>query len=41
VGVDVRGEVRSLRTTGVGDRHEIRQRATQAALSLARKALEG
>ncbi len=41
VGVDVRGEVRSLRTTGVGDRHEIRQRATQAVLSLVRKALEG
>ena len=41
VGVDVRGEVRSLRTSGVGDRHEIRQRATQAALSLVRKALEG
>ena len=41
VGVDVRGEVRSLRTSGVGDRHEIRQRATQAALSLVRKALDG
>jgi len=41
VGVDVRGEVRSLRTSGVGDRQEIRQRATQAALSLVRKALEG
>ncbi len=41
VAVDVRGEVRSLRTSGVGDRHEIRQRATQAALSLVRKALEG
>ena len=41
VAVDVRGEVRSLRTAGVGDRHEIRQRATQAALSLVRKALEG
>ena len=41
VGVDVRGEVRSLRTSGVGDRHEIRQRATQAALSMVRKALEG
>ncbi len=39
VGVDVRGEVCSLRTSGVGDRHEIRQRATQAALSLVRKAL--
>lgn len=41
VGVDVRGEVRSLRTSGVGDRHEVRQRATQAALNLVRKALEG
>jgi nicotinamide-nucleotide amidase len=41
VGVDVRGEVRSLRTSGVGDRQEVRQRATQAALSLVRKALEG
>lgn len=41
VGVDVRGELRSLRTSGVGDRHEIRQRATQAALSMVRKALDG
>jgi len=41
VAVDVRGEVRSLRTAGVGDRHEIRQRATQAALNLVRKALAG
>ena len=39
VAVDVRGEVRSLRTSGVGDRHEIRQRATQAALILVRRAL--
>lgn len=41
VAVDARGEVRSLRTSGVGDRHEIRQRATQAALSQVLKALEG
>jgi nicotinamide-nucleotide amidase len=41
VAVDVRGEVRSLRTGSVGDRHEIRQRATQAALSLLRRTLEG
>ncbi|MBX3175077.1 MAG: competence/damage-inducible protein A [Gemmatimonadaceae bacterium] len=39
VAVDVRGELRSVRTSGVGDRHEIRQRATQAALNLVRKAL--
>lgn len=39
VGVDVRGAIRSVRTSGVGDRHEIRQRATQAALNLLRKAL--
>lgn len=41
VAVDVRGTVRSLRSSGVGDRHEVRQRATQAALSLVRRALEG
>lgn len=41
VAVDLRGTVRSFRTTGVGDRHEVRQRATQAALSLVLKALEG
>lgn len=39
VAVDVQGEVRSLRTAGVGDRHEIRQRATQGALSLVRRVL--
>jgi len=39
VAVDVRGAVRSLRTAGVGDRHEVRQRATQAALSLVRRAI--
>jgi nicotinamide-nucleotide amidase len=41
VAVDVRGEVRSMRTSSVGDRHEVRQRATQAALSLVRRALDG
>lgn len=41
VAVDLRGEVRSMRTSGVGDRHEVRQRATQAALSLVRRALDG
>lgn len=40
VAVDVRGEVGSMRTSSVGDRHEVRQRATQAALSLVRRALE-
>jgi len=39
VAVDVRGAVRSLRSAGVGDRHEVRQRATQAALSLVRRSL--
>lgn len=39
VAVDRDGEVRSFRTTSVGDRHEIRQRATQAALSLVLRAL--
>ncbi len=39
VAVDVQGEVRSLRTAGVGDRHEIRQRASQGALSLLRRVL--
>jgi nicotinamide-nucleotide amidase len=39
VAVDVRGAVRSLRSAGVGDRHEVRQRAAQAALSLVRRAL--
>lgn len=41
VAVDLRGEVRSVRTSGVGDRHEVRQRATQAALNLVRRAIEG
>src|SRR5690349_13960747 len=40
VAVDVRGTIRSLRTAGVGDRHEIRQRATQAALNLLRRTLD-
>lgn len=39
VAVDVRGAVRSVRANGVGDRHEVRQRATQAALNLVRRAL--
>ena len=39
VAVDVGGTVTSFRTASVGDRHEVRQRATQAALSLVRKAL--
>lgn len=39
VAVDVRGDVRSFRSTTVGDRHEVRQRATQAALALLRKAI--
>ncbi|MBX3133523.1 MAG: competence/damage-inducible protein A [Gemmatimonadaceae bacterium] len=37
--VDVRGEVRSVRTTTIGDRHEMRQRSAQAALNLLRRAL--
>jgi nicotinamide-nucleotide amidase len=40
IAVDARGEVRSVRTAGVGDRHEVRQRATQAALNLVRRALK-
>jgi nicotinamide-nucleotide amidase len=40
VAVDLGGEVRSLRTSSVGDRHEVRQRATQAALSLLRRLLD-
>lgn len=39
VAVDLRGALRSLRTSGVGDRHEVRQRATQSALNLIRRAL--
>ena len=39
VAVDLRGAVRSVRTNAVGDRHEVRQRATQAALNLVRRAL--
>jgi len=39
VAVDLRGAVRSLKANGVGDRHEVRQRATQAALNLVRRAL--
>jgi nicotinamide-nucleotide amidase len=39
VAVDVRGAVRSARTTTVGDRGENRQRSAQAALNLVRRAL--
>ncbi len=39
VAVDLTGTVTSLRTSSVGDRHEVRQRATQAALSLLLRAL--
>jgi len=39
VGVDVRGDQRSARTRGVGDRQEVRQRATQAALDVLRRAI--
>jgi nicotinamide-nucleotide amidase len=39
VAVDMRGNVRSIRTAAVGDRHEVRQRASQAALNLVRRAL--
>ena len=39
VAVDLRGAVRSVRANGVGDRHEVRQRATQAALNLVRRAV--
>ncbi len=39
VAVDLAGEVRSFRSSTVGDRHEVRQRATQAALTLLRKML--
>lgn len=41
VAVDVHGAVTSVRTSGVGDRHEVRQRSAQAALNLVRKALAG
>lgn len=39
IAVDVRGNVRSLRTAAVGDRHEVRQRSAQNALNLVRRAL--
>ena len=39
VAVDLRGQLGSVRTSGVGDRHEIRQRAAQAALNLVRRAI--
>jgi nicotinamide-nucleotide amidase len=39
IAVDVRGAVRSVRTSILGDREEIRRRSTQAALNLVRRAL--
>jgi nicotinamide-nucleotide amidase len=36
---DLRGEVRSVRTTLIGDREEIRRRSAQAALNLLRRSL--
>lgn len=39
VAVDVRGEVQSYATATVGDRHEVRQRAAQAALALVLRSL--
>ncbi len=36
---DVRGALRSVRTSIIGDREEIRRRSTQAALNLVRRAL--
>ncbi len=39
VAVDLSGTVTSVRTSSVGDRHEVRQRATQAALNLLLRAL--
>jgi nicotinamide-nucleotide amidase len=41
IAVDVRGALRSVRLTTIGDRHEMRQRSTQAALNLVRRALDG
>lgn len=37
VGVDVQGTVTSVRLVTIGDRHEVRQRSAQAALSLLRR----
>jgi nicotinamide-nucleotide amidase len=39
IAVDVRGEVRSSRAVYIGDRAEIRHRATQAAMDMVRRAL--
>lgn len=39
IAVDLRGDVRSVRTTTIGDRQEMRQRSAQAALNLVRRAL--
>ena len=41
VAVDVEGEVKSFRSSLVGDRHEVRQRSAQAALNLVRRMLAG
>lgn len=40
IAVDVNGELRSIRTAAVGDRQEVRQRATQAALNLLRRMVD-
>ncbi|HRQ78508.1 MAG TPA: competence/damage-inducible protein A [Gemmatimonadaceae bacterium] len=40
IAVDLGGTLRSARATMVGDRHEVRQRSTQAALNLVRRMLE-
>jgi nicotinamide-nucleotide amidase len=39
IAVDVRGEVRAIRSVFIGDRPEIRHRATQSALDMIRRAL--
>ena len=39
LGLDVHGAVRSMRTTLIGDRDEIRRRGTQAAINFARRIL--
>jgi nicotinamide-nucleotide amidase len=39
VAVDVRGEVKALRTVFIGDRPEVRHRASQAAMDMVRRAL--
>lgn len=39
IAADIRGDVHSMRSTMVGDRHEVRQRSAQAALNLVRRRL--